>query len=72
MKDYIDREYGHLKGVTIVGVRPLVKAEMDDLYWDESPYSPAFVLMLSNGEALIPSSDPEGNSPGHLIIADAQ
>lgn len=48
---------------TIVGVRYLNDAEMEDMGW----YSRPLAIFLDNGEHLIISSDDEGNDGGALF-----
>lgn len=66
-KAYIQREYGSIVGAKIVGVRPLTASELDDMGWEDS-YDVGFVILLDNGQALIPSMDPEGNGAGHVYV----
>jgi hypothetical protein len=66
-KAYIQREYGSIVGAKIVGVRPLTASELDGMGWEDS-YDVGFVILLDNGQALIPSMDPEGNGAGHVFV----
>ena len=68
--DYIKNEFGSLVGRTIKKVRPLSKAELEDMCWDDSYGSVGFAIILDDGQVLIPSSDPEGNGPGHIFLGD--
>lgn len=65
----LKKEFGGLVGRTIVGIRPLKKSELDDLYWEEYGYD-GFVVILDDGQAFIPAQDEEGNGPGFLLLAD--
>lgn len=67
-KAYIQREYGSIVGAKIIGVRPLTASELDDMMWDGASHDIAFVILLDNGQALIPSMDPEGNGAGHVFV----
>lgn len=67
-KAYIQREYGSIVGAKIVGVRPLTESEVEGMGWDGASYDVAFVILLDNGQALIPSMDPEGNGAGHVFV----
>lgn len=67
--EYLTKEFGHLIGQTIKAIRPLYKEEIADLYWHDGPYEIPFIIIFENGEALIPSADPEGNGPGWLFTA---
>lgn len=58
-------EATRLSGLKIVGVRRLDSEEMDAMDWEGEP---PVVLVLSNGAALIPQADAEGNSPGCLLF----
>ena len=62
------KEFNHLVGLKIVGVRYLTKEETDANYWYSSP----IVIELSDGSALIPQSDDEGNDGGALWIANSK
>ena len=65
---YIQTEFGKLVGKTIAKVRLLNQRELDMLMWDERGEVP-FVLIMTDGTAVIPSRDPEGNGPGYLFVA---
>lgn len=64
---YIEEEFSSLIGKTVVGVRELDQYECDQFLWSPRRRKVAFVLELNDGSFLVPSSDPEGNDPGHLI-----
>ncbi len=59
--------YKPIVGKTIVSVRCLNPAEMTAMGWQYGSGIPIEIL-LSDGTVVIPSSDPEGNDSGHLII----
>lgn len=65
-KDYVHREWGSLVGKTVETVRPLTKSECEGFGWDYERED-AFVVVFTDGTALIPSQDPEGNGAGHLF-----
>lgn len=67
-KDYIQREWGSLVGKTVKTVRPLTKDECEGFGWDYERED-AFVIVFTDGTALIPSQDPEGNGAGFIITA---
>jgi len=67
-KDYIHREWGSLVGKTVETVRPLTKDECLDMMWDYERED-AFVVIFTDGTALIPSQDPECNGAGYLFTA---
>ena len=62
------KEFNHLVGLKIVGIRYLTKEETDASGWYRSP----IVIELSDGSALIPQSDDEGNDGGALWIANSK
>ena len=62
------KEFNHLVGLKIVGVRYLTKEETDASYWYSSPIA----IELSDGSALIPQQDDEGNDGGALWIANSK
>jgi len=66
--DYIKKEFGSLVGRTVTAVRPLRQAELEDLCWEDGYGSIGFAIILDDGQVLIPSSDPEGNSTGHVFL----
>jgi hypothetical protein len=65
---YIKREYGSLVGRKIKTVRPLTNSECEDFGWDGSFSGVPMAIILDDGTALIPSSDPEGNDAGHIFV----
>lgn len=65
---YIKREYGSLVGRKIKTVRPLTHGECEDFGWDSDSSGVPMVIILDDGTALIPSSDPEGNDAGHIFV----
>ena len=54
------KRFNSLVGLRIMGVRYLTKEETEANYWYSSP----IVIELSDGSALIPQSDDEGNDGG--------
>ena len=62
------KQFNHLVGLKIVGVRYLTKEETGANYWYSSP----IVIELNDGSALIPQSDDEGNDGGALWIANSK
>ena len=62
------KEFNHLVGLKIVGVRYLTKEETDASGW----YSAPIVIELEDGQALIPQADDEGNDGGALWIANSK
>ena len=62
------KKFNHLVGLKIVGVRYLTKEETDASYWYSSPIA----IELSDGSALIPQQDDEGNDGGALWIANSK
>jgi hypothetical protein len=65
---YIKSEYGSLVGRKIKTVRPLTSTEAKDFGWDDGYGEVAFVIVLDDGTALVPSQDAEGNGPGHIFV----
>ncbi len=68
--EILHKEYGSIINKKIVGMRPLVKEEMEELYWTESPSEIAFAIILEDDQVLVPSRDSEGNGPGFIILAN--
>jgi hypothetical protein len=70
--DYIKREYGALVDKTVKTVRPLLKEECKDLGWEYEHMYEAMVIIFTDGTALIPMCDPEGNGAGHLLLTKTE
>ena len=66
-KDWANK-FSHLIGLKNVGVRYLTTEESEASGWYSSP----IVIELSDGSALIPQSDDEGNDGGALWIANSK
>ena len=62
------KEFNHLVGLRIMGVRYLTQEETEASGWYSSP----IVIELSDGSALIPQQDDEGNDGGALWIANSK
>lgn len=70
---YVKSEFADkLVGRKITSVRAMTAAELDLYGWDPGYRSTGLVVMLDNGQAIVPSQDPEGNGPGHLFIEDTE
>lgn len=63
-------EYSTIINRTIVAIRPLKDTELKQLYWDKTHGDLAFAIILDDGQVMIPSSDPECNGPGYILMAD--
>jgi hypothetical protein len=70
--EYIKREYGALVGKTVKIVRPLLKEECEDIGWEHAHMYEAMVIIFTDGTALIPMCDPEGNGAGHLLLTKTE
>ena len=70
--DFIKKEFGSLVGKTIKTVRPLYKEECEDLAWEYDYEQEAMVIIFTDGTAVIPMQDPEGNGAGHLFLATTE
>jgi hypothetical protein len=70
--DYIKEEFGSLVGKTIKTVRPLHKEECEDLAWDYEYSDEPMVIIFTDGTAVVPMRDPEGNGPGHLLLTSVE
>ena len=62
------QRFKNLIGKRIVGVRYLTKEETDASAWYRSPIA----IELSDGAALVPQEDDEGNDGGALWIANSK
>jgi hypothetical protein len=69
-QEYLNREYGSLVGKTIKAIRPMTRGECDDLMWEYGYEREACVVIFTDGTAVVPMADPEGNSPGFLAIGE--
>lgn len=70
--EYINSEYGSLVGKTVAFVRPLTKSETSMLAWEYDYDRDAFVIVFTDGTAVIPMRDPEGNGSGFLAIMEVE
>ncbi len=70
IEQYINQEYSSFIGKTIHSIRPLKESEMKSLYWDVHSGDVPMAIIFTDGQVLIPSSDPEANGPGFLLTAD--
>lgn len=72
MQKIINQEYGSFVGKMIHSIRPLKDSEIKDIGWDEliGFNDIPMVIIFTDGQALIPSRDPEANGPGYLLTAD--
>lgn len=70
LSEFLDKEYSSFIGKKVTAVRTLTEEEVSSLCWDLTFSDIPFVLIFDDGQALIPSRDPEGNGPGFLISAD--
>jgi len=62
------KRFNPLVGLTIKSIRYMTKEETEANYWYSSP----IIIELSDGTALIPQQDDEGNDGGALWIANSQ
>ena len=67
-KEYIKKEYGSIVGASVKKVREMSANELEMFGWEDRYGSVPMVIELSNGQALIPSMDPEGNGAGHIFL----
>lgn len=70
LNHFIQSEYGSFLGKTVFQIRPLRQSELQQFGWTASSRDCPMVIIFSDGQALIPSCDPEGNGPGFLLTAD--
>lgn len=70
LEKIIHEEYASFVGKTIHSIRPLRESELKSLYWDPCSGDVPMAIIFTDGQVLIPSSDPEANGPGFLIVAD--
>ena len=62
------KKYKSLVGLYIKSIRYMTKEETEGNYWYSSP----IIIELSDGTALIPQKDDEGNDGGALWIANSK
>jgi len=62
------KKYKSLVGLYIRSIRYMTKEETEANYWYSSP----IIIELSDGTALIPQKDDEGNDGGALWIANSK
>ena len=72
LQNILNKEYGSFIGRTITHIRPLKSSELSEIGWDDLVGfgDIPMVIIFDDGQALIPSQDPEGNGPGFLFTAD--
>jgi hypothetical protein len=70
LQNFIDKQFGTFIGKTIHSIRPLKSSELKDLYWERYYGDVPMAIIFTDGQVLIPSSDPEANGPGFLLTAD--
>lgn len=68
IEQVINREFGELVGKTVKQVRPLTEVEMEMFGWENNHSDIGFVIIFTDNTCMIPSSDPEGNSPGFAFV----
>lgn len=64
---YINREFGSLVGKTVASVRPLSPEECAAFAWNYE-YEEAWVVEFTDGTAMVPMRDPEGNGAGFACL----
>ena len=69
-KDYVQKEWGSLVGASILKVREMTEDELEMYGWEKGGGAVPIVVHLSDGRAIVPSQDPEGNGPGHLFVEE--
>jgi hypothetical protein len=65
---YIKSQYGSLVGKTIKEVRALTADEANIFGWSVTHGTTPCIIIMTDGSVMIPSSDPEGNSAGHIFV----
>ena len=53
--------YKKLEGKTVETVRPMTRAELNDMDWGYTGGRVPVVIMRTDGTEVIPMADPEGN-----------
>jgi hypothetical protein len=69
-QEYLTREYGSLVGKTVKSIRPMTRSECDDLAWEYGYERDACVIVFTDGTAVVPMADPEGNGAGFLAVGE--
>ena len=69
-EEYVQKTWGSLIGRTIVSVRELKDEELKAFGWEQGGGSIPLVFTLDNGLGFVPSQDPEGNGPGHILVEE--
>lgn len=70
-KDILEREFGSLRGLTVVNVRAMTRAECEAFgwEWDNNSHLP-MIVEFHDGTIISPMSDPEGNNAGFMFIGE--
>lgn len=66
--DYLTREYRDIIGKTVDYVRPLTQAECANMAWEYDCEYEACVIVFTDGTAVTPMRDTEGNGAGFLAV----
>ncbi len=64
MTNFYRKHYGVLVGRKIIAIRSMYPEEMKLFMW----YGDPGVVIETDKGLIVPSSDPEGNSPGQLLL----
>lgn len=65
---YLNNDLGEVVGAKLVSIRSANAEEAELLGWELHDFHPIPILEFDNGNALILSSDEEGNSAGFAFI----
>lgn len=70
--NYIQNEFGSLKGKTIALIRPLTEAECKQFAWEYDYNDSAMAIFFTDDTIVVPSCDPEGNGAGFLFVIPSE
>ena len=63
-------QYKNLEGKTVETVRPMTRAELNDMDWRYTGGRVPVVIIMTDGTEVVPMADPEGNYPGALDVSE--
>ena len=63
-------QYKNLEGKTVETVRPMTRAELNEMDWGYTYSRVPVVIIMTDGTEVVPMADPEGNYPGALDVSE--
>lgn len=72
-KDIVERDFGSLRGLTVVNVRAMSRSECEAHGWnyDNPKTRIPFIITFHDGTTIVPVCDREADDSGWLLVADS-